>query len=82
MLCLLAIRYCPSDVIKGNGSTFMNALSIILAIFLPPLAAFLIYGDFPRFWLNVMLSVCGVLPVTIYAPWLVVKRDRPGLSEV
>ena len=60
----------------------MNAISIILAIFLPPIAAFLMYDDFLRFWLNILLTVCGVLAVMIYAPWLVVKRDRSGLSEV
>ena len=60
----------------------MNAISIILAIFLPPIGAFLMYDDFLRFWLNILLTVCCVLPVMIYAPWSVVKRDRPGLSEV
>ena len=75
MSCLGAIRYCPNDVIKGNRSTLMNAISIILAIFLPPIAAFLMYSVCLRFWLNILLTVCGVLAVMIYAPWLVVKRD-------
>ena len=60
----------------------MNAISITLAIFLPPIVAFLMYSICLRFWLNILLTVCGALPGMIYAPWLVVKRDRSGLSEV
>ncbi|NVK19911.1 MAG: YqaE/Pmp3 family membrane protein [Methylocystaceae bacterium] len=51
----------------------MDIIRIILAIFLPPLAAFLTVGIGLHFWLNIILTLCGVLPGSIHAIWLVVK---------
>ena len=52
----------------------MNVIRIILAIFLPPIAAFLTVGIGLHFWLNILLTICGVVPGMIHALWLVLKN--------
>jgi len=49
----------------------MKLLKIILAIFLPPVAAFMQVGVGLHFWLNILLTICGGLPGMIHALWLV-----------
>ena len=53
---------------------FMNLIRIILAIFLPPVAAFLTVGIGLHFWLNILLTLLGFLPGMVHALWLVVKK--------
>lgn len=52
----------------------MNILRIIIAIFLPPVAAFLTVGIGLYFWLNLILTICFFVPGMIHALWLVVKK--------
>ena len=52
----------------------MTILKIILAIFLPPVAAFLQVGFGLHFWLNVLLTIVFWLPGQIHAIWLVVTK--------
>jgi len=52
----------------------MNIVRIVLAIFLPPVAAFLTVGIGLHFWLNIILTLLGFLPGLIHALWLVVKK--------
>lgn len=52
----------------------MDLIKIILAIFLPPVAAFLQVGISLHFFLNILLTICGVLPGSIHALWLVVTK--------
>ena len=52
----------------------MNILRIVLAIFLPPVAAFLTVGIGIHFWLNIVLSLFFFIPGVIHALWLVVKK--------
>lgn len=52
----------------------MIVLKIILAIFLPPVAAFLEVGIGLHFWLNILLTILGVLPGQIHALWLIVSK--------
>jgi len=52
----------------------MDILKIILAIFLPPVAAFLQVGLTLHFFLNILLTLLGGLPGVIHALWLVVKN--------
>jgi len=52
----------------------MDILRIILAIFIPPLAAFLTVGITLHFWLNLILTIFFFVPGMIHALWLVVKR--------
>ena len=54
----------------------MDLLKIILAIFLPPVAAFLQVGFSVHFFVNIVLTLLGGLPGMVHALWLVVtKRD-------
>jgi uncharacterized membrane protein YqaE (UPF0057 family) len=52
----------------------MFLLKIILAIFLPPLAAFLEVGLGMHFWLNILLTILGGIPGMIHAMWLVLSK--------
>lgn len=52
----------------------MNIIRIILAIFLPPVAAFLTVGIGLHFWLNILLTIFFFVPGVIHALWLVVRR--------
>ncbi len=52
----------------------MNIVRIILAIFLPPVAAFLTVGIGLHFWLNILLTIFFFVPGVIHALWLVVRR--------
>ncbi len=52
----------------------MDLLKIVLAIFLPPVAAFLQVGLSLHFFLNIVLTLFGILPGTVHALWLVVKK--------
>lgn len=44
-----------------------NALTLIAAILLPPLALFLTRGITPAFWLSVALTLVGYVPGAIFA---------------
>ena len=55
----------------------MAILKIILAIFIPPVAAFLQVGISTHFWINIILSLLGVIPGVIHALWLVLT-DKSG----
>jgi uncharacterized membrane protein YqaE (UPF0057 family) len=52
----------------------MNIIKILLAIFLPPVAAFLQVGLGLHFWLNILLTLLGGLPGVVHALWLVVTQ--------
>ena len=49
----------------------MAILKIILALFLPPVAAFLQVGVSTHFWINIILTLLGGIPGVIHALWLV-----------
>ena len=53
----------------------MKILKIILAIFLPPVAAFLQVGISTHFWINIALTLLGGLPGMIHAIWLVATNQ-------
>ena len=52
----------------------MNIIRIILAIFVPPLAAFVTVGIALHFWLNLILTLFFFVPGMVHALWLVVKK--------
>jgi uncharacterized membrane protein YqaE (UPF0057 family) len=52
----------------------MTILHILLAIFLPPIAAFLKVGLSLHFFVNIVLSLCGLLPGSLHAIWLLVRK--------
>ena len=54
----------------------MIVIKIILAIFLPPIAALLQVGLGLHFWLNILLTLLGGVPGMIHALWLVATDRR------
>lgn len=56
----------------------MNILRIVLAILLPPLAVFLTVGVGMHFWINILLTILGVVPGMIHALWVIVKKGTVG----
>ncbi|QPR87355.1 YqaE/Pmp3 family membrane protein [Aeromonas hydrophila] len=53
-----------------------NLLKILLAIFLPPVCAFLQVGFSMHFLINIVLTLLGGLPGMVHALWLVVSDKR------
>ena len=49
----------------------MMIIKILLALFLPPIAALLQVGLSLHFFLNILLTLLGGLPGVIHAIWLV-----------
>lgn len=54
----------------------MKVLKIILAIVLPPVAAYMQVGLTMHFWINIILSLLFVLPGIIHALWLVLTDKK------
>ena len=55
----------------------MSILNLILAIFLPPVGAFLQVGLTKHFIINIILCCLGWLPGIVHAVWLV-ATDQKG----
>ncbi len=51
-----------------------KVIEILLAIFLPPVSAFLQVGLGFHFWINIVLTLIGVLPGSIHALWLLLRK--------
>jgi len=54
----------------------MSILNLILAFFLPPLSAFLQVGVSKHFFINIILTLLGIVPGIIHAIWLVVSGHK------
>ena len=54
----------------------MKILKIILAIFLPPVAALLQVGLTAQFWINLVLTLLFFFPGMIHALWLVLTDKK------
>lgn len=54
----------------------LNILNLILAIFLPPVSAFLQVGVSLHFFVNIVLTLMGFLPGMVHALWLVLKNKK------
>ncbi|MDD5348426.1 MAG: YqaE/Pmp3 family membrane protein [Candidatus Omnitrophica bacterium] len=54
----------------------MKVLKIILAIFLPPVSAFMQVGISTQFWINLVLSFLFFIPGVIHALWLVLTDKK------
>jgi len=52
----------------------MQIVKILLAIFLPPVAAFLQVGATKHLVINIILTLLGGLPGMIHALWLVMTN--------
>ena len=53
-----------------------TVILIILAIFLPPLAVFLMSGLGRDFWINLILTLLFWVPGTVHAIYLIVTRPE------
>ena len=54
----------------------MQILKIILAIFLPPVAAYLQVGATKHLVINIILTLLGGVPGMIHALWLVLTDQK------
>ena len=54
----------------------MFIIKIVLAIILPPVAAFLQVGTGIHFWINIILTLLGGIPGMLHALWLVLTSQR------
>ena len=54
----------------------MTLIKIILALFLPPIAVFMQVGIGFHFWLNIVLTIFGLLPGSIHALWVIVEKRK------
>jgi uncharacterized membrane protein YqaE (UPF0057 family) len=54
----------------------MKIIKIILAIVLPPVAAFMQVGLTSHFWINIVLTFLFVIPGIIHALWLVLTDKK------
>ena len=54
----------------------MKLVKIILAILLPPVAAYMQVGLTKHFWINIILTILGGIPGVIHALWLVLTDKK------
>ncbi len=52
----------------------MDILKIIIAIILPPVAAFMAVGISLQFFINILLTLLGGIPGMVHALWLILKN--------
>ena len=51
--------------------TLYDFACILLAFLLPPLAVFMKRGVHSEFWVSLVLTICGWIPGTIYALYVI-----------
>ncbi|MGY8813412.1 MAG: YqaE/Pmp3 family membrane protein [Gammaproteobacteria bacterium] len=56
---------------KENNNVYFKTY---FCFFLPPLAAFLQIGISTHFWINIILTILGVVPGICHAYWLVLTK--------
>jgi len=54
----------------------MPIVKILLAIFLPPVAAYMQVGTSKQFIINIVLTLCCGVPGMIHALWLVLTDQK------
>lgn len=54
----------------------MKLVKVILAILLPPVAAFLQVKLTTHFWINLVLTILGFFPGMLHALWLVLTDKK------
>jgi uncharacterized membrane protein YqaE (UPF0057 family) len=54
----------------------VDPLRLILAVLLPPIGALLQVGVSHHFFINILLTLFGVVPGVIHAFWLVLKNKQ------
>ena len=51
-------------------------IKIVCAIIFPPVAAFLQVGFGKHFWINIVLTILGVIPGMVHAIWIIAKNKE------
>lgn len=51
-------------------------IKILTAILIPPLSIFLNFGLSSKFYINVLLTVCGIVPGVVHAIWNLSEEKR------
>jgi uncharacterized membrane protein YqaE (UPF0057 family) len=59
---------------NSYGGQAVTLIEIIIAIFLPPVAAFMKVGLGAHFWINIILTLIGWFPGSVHALWLVARK--------
>jgi uncharacterized membrane protein YqaE (UPF0057 family) len=54
----------------------MKILNLVLAIFLPPVGVFLVYGVSTTLFINIALTFLGWIPGSIHAVWAIAKQNE------
>jgi uncharacterized membrane protein YqaE (UPF0057 family) len=54
----------------------MDIVKIILAILLPPVAAYMQVGTGTHLWINIVLTLLGWIPGVAHALWLVLTQQK------
>jgi uncharacterized membrane protein YqaE (UPF0057 family) len=57
-----------------EGFFLLDAVRILCAVLLPPLAVYLTTGHSGQFWLSLALTVLGFVPGMVHAIWLLTAR--------
>lgn len=52
---------------------------ILTAILIPPLSIFLKFGIGAKFFINVILTICGIVPGIVHAIWNL-SEDKHGFA--
>ncbi len=52
----------------------MDIVKIICSIILPPLGVFLEVGITKHFWINIILTLLGIIPGIVHAVWVIAKN--------
>jgi uncharacterized membrane protein YqaE (UPF0057 family) len=60
---------------KNEGFFLIDAVRILCAILLPPLAVYLTDGIGRQFWLNLVLTLLGFFPGMVHAIWLLTSHN-------
>ena len=61
--------------LNGTGDSLLgDILKIIVALFLPPLGVLLEVGLSLHFWLNIVLTLLGIVPGIIHAIYIIATR--------
>jgi uncharacterized membrane protein YqaE (UPF0057 family) len=59
---------------KREGFFLIDAVRILCAILMPPLAVYLTVGLTGQFWLSLVLTLLGYVPGMVHAIWLLTVR--------
>lgn len=51
-------------------------LKIVCAVIFPPVAAFLQVGFGKHFWINIVLTILGIIPGIVHAVWIIGKGKK------